>query len=344
MSTWAMARVQLGIVPPSLRSRPFCPGGAMPYDDAMIGIRLTKGEVWIREEEWPEWVRSRRVSAETWVHVGNPGEGRWTRAGDLEIFRRLRPDLDASGERLYPEDILGEAAAFEPEPRAEPAFEPPGLGSVVLPRKGFSATELLVIVNLIVAAVMVALWKQDYGPELWKMASGWYERVVAGHYYYFVPTMFMHAGPRHLLLNMASLLATCAGVEYLFGARRAVLGYLLTGLGGALLSFWHKSGPPLSVGASGAIFGFAGMLLVFLVRFYRRFSDRQKWKTRRIYIPLLVLFIVPSILQADGWAHLGGFATGLLVGLIVPAATRILRAFPERQVTRAEPSIEKRWE
>jgi membrane associated rhomboid family serine protease len=299
----------------------------------MIGIRLTKGEVWIREGEWAEWVLTGRVTSETWVNVSGASTGPWQRAGDLDIYRRLRPELgDPDSEpKLYPEEILARGpGVIEPVPRApdlEEPYEPPGLGSVIFPRQGLSATEGLVLGNLIVFGVLLFLWRQDYGTELRATMERWYGFVSQGQLLYVFPTLFMHADPKHLFFNMASLLATCAGVEYLFGRWRAVGGYLLTGLGGAALSFSQKTYPIISVGASGAIFGLAGIMVLFLIRFYRYFTERQKWKTRRIYVPLLVLFIVPSIFQADGWAHLGGFIAGLVVGAFLPPGQRIRLAF-----------------
>jgi membrane associated rhomboid family serine protease len=208
-------------------------------------------------------------------------------------------------------------APFISEPRApEPTL--PSLGAVVFPRAGFSSTESLVLLNLVVAGVLMFLWKENYRVELMHLLRQWFAKVDHGSYQYAVPTIFMHADPKHLFMNMASLLASSAAVEYLFGRWKAVAGYVITGLGGAALSFVNRSGPPISIGASGAIFGFAGLLTIFLVRHYRNLTVRQKWKTRRIYAPLLVLLFLPSLFHADGWAHLGGLGTGLALGLIFP--------------------------
>lgn len=298
----------------------------------MIGVRLTKGEVWIRDEEWEEWVRSGRISPESWVNTSGSSTGAWQRAGDLEIYQRLRPDLGdpRSQPKLYPKEILdrdGSGELVPAVPGLEPPYEPPGLGSVIFPRKGFSATEGFILANLVVFGALLFMWKENYGTELRSVMERWYDFVSKGQFLYVFPTMFMHANPRHLFFNMASLLAFCAGVEYLYGRWRAVGGYILTGLGAAALSFSQKTYPIISVGSSGAIFGFAGIMVIFLIRFYRRFNERQKWKTRRIYVPILVLLIVPSILRADGWAHLGGFATGIIVGLFLPPGERIRKAF-----------------
>ena len=221
----------------------------------------------------------------------------------------------AVSERTYPSEFLAQAAG-----------RTPSFGSVIFPRRGFSMTEGLVLANIAVAALMLLLWKGEYADQLGLLVLRWYPAAARGNIACLLATLFIHAGPRHLLLNMASLLAVSSAVEYLFGGRRTLAAYLLTGLGGAVLSMIRHRGPVLSVGASGAIFGLAGVLAVFLLRFHRRLPEAQRWKTRRIYAPLMVLLFLPSLFQADGWAHLGGLGSGILLGLLLGPAERIRRA------------------
>ncbi|MBD3334272.1 MAG: rhomboid family intramembrane serine protease [Candidatus Eisenbacteria bacterium] len=298
----------------------------------MIGIRLPEGEVWIQEKEWAQWVRSGRISPETWIWAGAASEGRWRRAADLDIFYRYATTRHRTiGEpKLYPRDVLGSESRNPAEHReAEDDSEDsgknaaPGLGAVVFPRKSFSATEGLILVNLVVMAVLLYMWRSRYGLELRQQAQDWYEAVEQSRYYVLVFTIFIHGGAKHLFWNMVSLLAASAGVEYVFGRRQTLLAYFVTGLGAAVVSLTQRTAPIVSVGASGAIFGLAGVLAVFLVRFYRRLSFRQRWKTRRIYGPLMVLFFLPSLFQADGWAHLGGFGTGLVLGWLLRPPERV---------------------
>src|ERR687895_296568 len=57
--------------------------------------------------------------------------------------------------------------------------------------------------------------------------------------------MFMHAGPWHLFFNMLSLYFFGVRVEERLGSRRFITLYLLSGLGGAALSFLTP--PPVTI-------------------------------------------------------------------------------------------------
>jgi rhomboid protease GluP len=91
----------------------------------------------------------------------------------------------------------------------------------------------------------------------------------------------------------------------------------VAGICGALFSLLRPK-EVLSVGASGAIMGLYGVILVFLLRYRARFTRRQRLKTTRIYLPLLGLALLPSIFQADLLSHVGGFLGGTLLALFVP--------------------------
>lgn len=124
---------------------------------------------------------------------------------------------------------------------------------------------------------------------------------------------------------MVALLAGAAAVEFLMGGRWTFAVYLLTGLAGAWSSFEGHGQPPLSVGASGAIFGLLGSTLTFIIRRRKIFQYAQRWKVWRVYVPLFVLLFLPALANADAHAHLGGFALGLLLGSIIPPHPRVPR-------------------
>jgi rhomboid protease GluP len=198
------------------------------------------------------------------------------------------------------------------------------LRDILFPRLGFSATESLLAANVLVAAALFVLWGSDYTTALRQVTSGWWHDARADHAYgWWLPTIFMHAGPGHLGRNMIALLAASGAVEFLAGRRWTIAAYLATGLGAAAVSYVGRASPPLSVGASGAIFGLLGCAVAFIVRRRRLFNYAQQWKVWRVYIPLFVLLFVPAIVNADVYAHAGGFVTGLLVGPWLPPHPRI---------------------
>lgn len=197
---------------------------------------------------------------------------------------------------------------------------------MLFPRRGLSATEFLVAANLVVAAVLFALWGSEYPSHLYAWTEGWWQAVRSDHAYgWWLPTIFLHAGPGHLARNMIALLAASGAVEYLIGSRWALSVYLVTGLGAAWVSYAGHGAPPLSVGASGAILGLFGCIVSFVIRRRGEFNTAQRWKVWRVYVPLFVLLFLPVIANADVHAHAGGFACGLVLGLWLPPHPRVRR-------------------
>jgi membrane associated rhomboid family serine protease len=103
--------------------------------------------------------------------------------------------------------------------------------------------------------------------------------VLHGKYIWtFITSMFMHANFFHLLVNMFSLFFVGSLVEKIIGRRRYFWFYILSGifaglvyslfayfLGGSVLGARvFGSSTTLAVGASGAIFGLAGLLAVLI--------------------------------------------------------------------------------
>lgn len=127
---------------------------------------------------------------------------------------------------------------------------------------------------------------------------------------------FLHGGWVHLGVNMLSLAAFGAPVERFLGVRRFVAFYLSAGLAAGLvhvLSFPDSSDPV--VGASGAISGVFGAVLVLLWRVGRMPSLLP---VAGVWIALNIFFgIFGGTPGAGGqpvaWtAHIGGFIYGLI--------------------------------
>jgi membrane associated rhomboid family serine protease len=264
----------------------------------MITVRIGSEEIRLESEEFDLWAQDGRIPPGAQVFMEGTG---WVPVEKLEIWRR------AQSRGLPP-----------------PAPREPNVSRVLFPARSVSATELLLLVNLLVAAILVAWLRSSYLVTVVRWAGGWWHQVRDHHaYWWWIPTLFLHAGPKHLLSNMTALLATSGAVEYLMGKRWAYLGYFITGLAGMWLSYVGHARPPLSIGASGAVFGLGGMAASFLIRRYRTFSYRQRWKARRVYGPLFVALVLPSILNADYLGHLGGFLSGFILGFLVPAHPRV---------------------
>jgi membrane associated rhomboid family serine protease len=130
--------------------------------------------------------------------------------------------------------------------------------------------------------------------------------VANGESYRLLSAAFAHRAVLHFALNMFALWIFGQVLERLLGPGRFLTLYLLSALGGSLVSYAFN--PPLqgSLGASGAIFGLVGAMLVV--------QRRLNYNTGGLlaYIGILIVFgfVVPNI---DWKAHLGGLVTGLVL-------------------------------
>jgi membrane associated rhomboid family serine protease len=149
------------------------------------------------------------------------------------------------------------------------------------------------------------------GPELVGVAAGdWYRLLTA---------QFVHGGVLHLLFNMYVLYIVGPGLEQALGRLRYLVLFLLSGFTGAVASYLFNDPRVLSVGASGAIFGLLGAVLVVQHRL-----GRQTTEIIGLLVHNLVLgFVLPNI---DWRAHLGGLIAGSLLAAAIAFPPAKLRA------------------
>lgn len=136
----------------------------------------------------------------------------------------------------------------------------------------------------------------------------------AGEYYRLFTCMFLHIGIWHLLCNMYSLYIIGKQVEGLYGKKKFLIIYILSGVCGSILSlaFAHNT---VSAGASGAIFGLLGALLYFGY-YYRAYlgATMRSSIVPVIILNLLIGFMLPGISNS---AHIGGLVGGVLTAMMV---------------------------
>lgn len=137
-------------------------------------------------------------------------------------------------------------------------------------------------------------------------------------------SMFLHADPGHLFSNMIILLFMGAMIEKEIGHFPFAGIYLVSGIGGNLVSLVGKivSGNwVVSLGASGAIFGLDGLLLALVLFSHRRMED---------VTPLRVVLMICMSLYSgltggnvDNLAHVGGLLVGFVLGVLLSIHIRI---------------------
>jgi len=130
-----------------------------------------------------------------------------------------------------------------------------------------------------------------------------------------VSSQFIHGSILHLLNNMYALVF--AGIALAPIARKVglIACYLLAGLGGSVASaVFHPA--TVSVGASGSIFGLFGILLMLLALRDERIAQMRSFILVNVLIFVGLNLLLGSISSGiDNAAHLGGLATGIVLGL-----------------------------
>ncbi|KAK2995942.1 hypothetical protein RJ640_003734 [Escallonia rubra] len=130
-----------------------------------------------------------------------------------------------------------------------------------------------------------------------------------------VTCMWLHAGVFHILPNMLSLLFVGIRLEQEFGYLRIGLLYVISGIGGSLLSSLFVR-TTISVGASGALFGLLGGMLSELLTNWTIYAD--KLTALMTLILIIVINLAVGILpHVDNFAHFGGFISGFLLGFVL---------------------------
>ena len=133
--------------------------------------------------------------------------------------------------------------------------------------------------------------------------------VADGEYYRLLTAAFLHAGVLHLAMNMFALAQLGPLLESALGRVRFLALYVLSALGGSVLSFAVAPAFTFGVGASGAVFGLFGAYYVVL----RRLGGPTGSILGLLVVNLVITFTIPSI---DWRAHLGGLVVGAVLAAV----------------------------
>ena len=158
-----------------------------------------------------------------------------------------------------------------------------------------------ITIGLIVLNVIAYALQQTGGNEFTGKYLLWDLGVQQGEYYRLLSAAFLHGSITHLLVNMFSLYFLGTQVERYLGTTRFLAVYFLSALGGTTASLIASTTP--SLGASGAVFGLLGALLLIV----RRLKFDASQLLGMLGINLAIGFFVPNI---DWRAHLGGLIVG----------------------------------
>ncbi|KAF9977005.1 hypothetical protein BGZ73_007311 [Actinomortierella ambigua] len=131
----------------------------------------------------------------------------------------------------------------------------------------------------------------------------------------FIVPIFLHGGIVHLLFNLMFQVRTGADLERDMGFIRFGIIYMISGIVGFV--FGANFAPMLSpsMGASGALFGLIGCLLLDLLQNWRLVVN-PCWELTKLLGMILFSFLLGLLPGLDNFAHIGGFLAGILAGLI----------------------------
>lgn len=137
-------------------------------------------------------------------------------------------------------------------------------------------------------------------------------------YYKLITSMFLHIGGAHLLYNTFGLFIFGSRLELYMKPWQFLTTYLGAGIAGGLLSVGiHHMSDQLVVaaGASGAIYGIMGALLVYSWVYRRQFDGLS---TYTILLMLVIGIAMGAVTPGVGnLAHLGGFIGGALITYVL---------------------------
>lgn len=174
-------------------------------------------------------------------------------------------------------------------------------------------TYVIMGINVLVWLVMTVSGGSENPLVLIRFGAKFNPLIVDGEYWRLITANFLHIGLVHLLFNTYALYILGLMVETRFGRGRFLALYMLCGLAGSTASFVGNMA--LSAGASGAIFGLMGAIIVHFAVYRENFGQRgQKQLTSLLLVAgynLVFGFVAPGI---DNLGHIGGLVGGLILG------------------------------
>jgi membrane associated rhomboid family serine protease len=142
----------------------------------------------------------------------------------------------------------------------------------------------------------------------------WVDGVATGAPWQLVTSIFTHVEVWHIGFNMLALWILGPQLEMVLGRLRYLGLYLLSGLVGSAAVYWLSAQATPSLGASGAIFGLMGALLLLAVKVRADVSQLLMW----IGLNFAITFFGRGFISWQ--AHLGGFVGGVVLAAIIAYA------------------------
>ena len=144
----------------------------------------------------------------------------------------------------------------------------------------------------------------------------WLAGLADGGWWQVITSAFVHVDAIHIASNMITLWFLGPQLEATLGRVRFLALYLLSGLAGSVAVVWLSPPGTWTIGASGAIFGLLGALLIVAYRVKGNVQGILAW----LGINVAITVVGRSFISWQG--HLGGLLGGLLVAWLLVHAPR----------------------
>jgi membrane associated rhomboid family serine protease len=146
--------------------------------------------------------------------------------------------------------------------------------------------------------------------------TSWVAGVATGAPWQLLTSTFTHVEVWHIGFNMLALWVLGPQLELMLGWVRFLGLYLLSGLVGSAVVYWLSDPATPTLGASGAIFGLMGALLVLAYKVRADVSQLLMW----IGINFAITFFGRGFISWQG--HVGGFVGGVVLAAALVYAPR----------------------
>ena len=196
--------------------------------------------------------------------------------------------------------------------------------------KIWKLTGLLLVINVTVFVLEALSGVNILSPlmkDLLVWGANYAPLTLTGDPWRLLTSMFLHIGIIHLAVNCWALYLWGVYAEFYYGRRYFLALYLSAGLIGSLFSVIHnliqinashgETSFNISAGASGAIMGLGGALIVAAWRPKANLQPAQKLLLKPLLVIMAINFALGfSVPGIDNAAHIGGLLTGALLALV----------------------------
>ena len=144
--------------------------------------------------------------------------------------------------------------------------------------------------------------------------------LVQKEYWRLLTAVFLHSGLYHLGSNLFVQVLMGNAVERNLGHIKYLILYIVSGVGGNVISVLYDRAQGVntySVGASGAVFGVMGALIVLIIKGRKKLRTGSSMLVRAGFAVFYAVYAGFRTPYTDNAAHLGGLAFGIALGVLL---------------------------